>query len=109
VPRGPSLHTVAVNHTSFVAECFWAGVTETDLVALDRRVETCVAGMTRDGEIVRYLGSMLMREDEVVMCFFEGSAENVRRAAELAKIPFERILETTRSGGADANLRQGGQ
>jgi hypothetical protein len=92
---------VAVKRDSFVAECFWAGVTEDDLVALDRRVETCVAGMTRGGEKVRYLGSMLMREDEVVMCFFEGSAENVRRAAVLAEVPFERILETTQSGGAD--------
>ena len=88
------------NGASFVAECFWAGVTESDLVALDRRVEICVAGMTRDGEMIRYLGSMLMREDEVVMCFFEGSAESVRRAAQLAKVPFERILETTRPGGA---------
>jgi hypothetical protein len=42
---------------------------------------------------------MLMREDEVVMCFFEGSLENVRRAAQLARIPFERIIETTRSQG----------
>jgi hypothetical protein len=42
---------------------------------------------------------MLMREDEVVLCFFEGSAANVRRAAESAKIPFERILETTGAGG----------
>jgi hypothetical protein len=94
---------------SFVAECFWTGVTENDLVALDRRVETCVAEMSRDGDFVRYLGSMLMREDEVVMCFFEGSAENVRRAADLANIPFERILETTRSGGTDVNSKPGGQ
>jgi hypothetical protein len=84
--------------SSFVAECFWTGVKESDLVALDRRVEDCVAAIGLDGQSVRYLGSMLMREDEVVMCFFEGSAEDVRRAAELAEIPFERILETTHSG-----------
>jgi hypothetical protein len=90
---------------SFVAECFWTGVQESDLVVLDRRVEACVAGMALDGQSVRYLGSMLMREDEVVMCFFEGSAANVRRAAELAEIPFERILETARSGGADVNAK----
>jgi len=85
---------------SFVAECFWTGVKESDLVALDRRVEDCVARMTRDGRSVQYLGSMLMREDEIVMCFFEGSASNVLKAAELAEIPFERILETTHSGAA---------
>jgi len=94
-----------VNETSFVAECFWTGVKESDLAALDRRIESCVAGLARDGKSVRYLGSMLMREDEVVMCFFEGSAADVRRAAELAEIPFERILETARSGGADVNAK----
>src|SRR5258708_33163035 len=52
--------------------------------------------MTGDGESVRYLGSMLMPEDEVVLCFFEGSAATVRLAAQRAEVPFERILE---SGG----------
>jgi Protein of unknown function (DUF4242) len=78
----------------FIAECFWVGVKPDDLSALDRRVERCVAGMTRDGESVRYLGSMLMPEDEVVLCFFEGSAATVHRAAQRAEVPFERILES---------------
>jgi hypothetical protein len=90
---------VAETPTGFVAECFWVGVKQDDLSALDKRVEACVAEMARAGENVRYMGSMLMREDEVVMCFFEGSLENVRRAAELSKIPFERIIETSRSQG----------
>lgn len=92
---------MAETSTSFVAECFWVGVKKDDLTALDRRVEACIAEMTRDGEQIRYLGSMLMGEDEVVMCFFEGSSENVRRAAAMAKIPYERILETTRSQGVE--------
>jgi hypothetical protein len=96
-----------MKESSFVAECFWTGVKESDLVALDRRVEDCLAGMTRDGRSVRYLGSMLMREDEVVMCFFEGCAEDVRRAAELAEIPFERILETTRPRQVEINTNKG--
>lgn len=82
-----------------MAECFWVGVNEEDLTALDRRVEACIAEMTNEGQQIRYRGSMLMREDEVVMCFFEGSSDNVRRVAELARIPFDRILETTRSRG----------
>jgi hypothetical protein len=90
---------VAETSAGFVAECFWVGVKAEDLRALDLRVEACIAEMTRGGEMIRYLGSMLMGEDEVVMCFFEGSAENVRRAAEAARIPFERIIETTRSHG----------
>jgi hypothetical protein len=84
-------------NTSYVAECFWAGVKESDLSALDERATASVASVTRGGDRVRYLGSVLMREDEVVLCFFEGPAEAVRRAAELAQIPFERILETAQS------------
>ncbi len=82
---------------SFVAECFWAGVSADDLPALDVRAQTSVARMAREGAQVRYLGSLLVAEDEVVLCFFEGSAASVRRAAERAAIPFERIVETTAS------------
>lgn len=74
---------------SFVAECFWPGVTGAELEALERRVDAAAA----DGRVL-YLGSILMREDEVVLCRFEGSADDVRRAAEEAGVPFERILET---------------
>jgi hypothetical protein len=84
---------------SFVAECFWTGVSGDDLPALDERVRKSVASLAREGEQVRYMGSLLLREDEVVLCFFEGSAAGVRRAAEQAEIPFERILETTGSRG----------
>ena len=83
---------------SFVAECFWTGVSEEDLPALDERAQRSVAVLAREGEHVRYLGSLLLREDEVVLCFFEGSAAGVRMAAERAEIPFERILETTGHG-----------
>lgn len=80
---------------SFVAECFWPGVEESDLETLERRVRTVVAEPAADG--VRYLGAILMREDEVVLCHFEGTAHAVRRAAERAGVPFERLIETTGS------------
>jgi len=83
--------------TSFVAECFWPGVSQEDLRALDERAEASAAELTRDGEPIRYLGSILMRQDEVVLCLFEGSAAAVRRAAEQARIPFERILGVAHS------------
>ena len=46
---------------------------------------------------VRYLGSILMRDDEVVLCRFDGDEEAVRRVAVAAAIPFERILATAES------------
>lgn len=81
---------------SFAAECFWPDVSEADLAALDQRIAETVAELTRT-EAVRYLGSILLRDDEVVLCQFQGSAESVRVVAERARIPFERILATSRS------------
>jgi hypothetical protein len=82
---------------TYVAECFWPGVSERDLSALDERTQACVAELSQDGKDVRYLGSLLLRSDEVVLCRFEGDADAVRVAAESAAIPFERILETAES------------
>jgi len=81
---------------SFVAECFWPDVGESDLEALDRRVQQAAAQPSPAGP-ARYLGSILLREDEVVLCQFEGTAESVRELAERARIPFERILTAGRS------------
>ncbi len=82
---------------SFVAECFWPGVRESDLHALDSRALAQAAALNQAGEDVRYLGSILLREDEVVLCRFQGGAAAVRRVAVEAKIPFERILEAAQS------------
>ncbi len=79
----------------FVAECFWTGVTEKDVRALDQRADACVADMARDGDPVRYLGSILIQADEVVLCLFEGSEDTVHRAVQRAAIPFERIVAST--------------
>jgi hypothetical protein len=72
-----------------------------DLEALDARVRQ-VSRVARERR-VRYLGSILLRQDEVVLCQFEGSAGAVRDVAERAQIPFERILETDRSPWSAAN------
>ena len=80
---------------SFIAECFWPDVREADLDALDRRVELAATELAPQS--VRYLGSILLREDEVVLCQFDGPAETVRAVAERAQVPFERILHAARS------------
>jgi hypothetical protein len=82
---------------SFIAECFWPGVDDAEVEALDGRALAAAGELAATGEPVRYLGAILVRDDEVVLCQFEGTAAAVRRAADLAEIPFERILETTRS------------
>jgi hypothetical protein len=83
--------------SEYLAECFWPGVADADLHALDQRAAVAADALAATGEPVRYLGSMLMRADEVVLCRFEGTEGAVRTAAERAGIPFERILETAHS------------
>jgi hypothetical protein len=108
-PRTLASSAMTGSNTSFVAECFWIGVGEDDLRGLDERAEKSVTDVSTGGEPVRYLGSVLMRSDEVVLCFFEGSAAGVRRAAELAQIPFERILETAGSPWASLHEKRDAQ
>ena len=84
----------------FVAECYWPDVSESAVRAVDERIAACAAALD-----VRYLGSILLHEDEVVLCQFEGTAEAVSQVAACADVPFERILETTTyrtQGGARA-------
>ncbi|HEX6662431.1 MAG TPA: hypothetical protein VF025_02040 [Gaiellaceae bacterium] len=75
---------------SFVAECFWPDVHEHDVRELDERIRTHAA--KRDD--ARFLGSVLIRADEVVLFHLEGTAAGVHDLAERAGIPFERLLET---------------
>ncbi|MGH3003213.1 MAG: nickel-binding protein [Gaiellaceae bacterium] len=82
---------------SFLAECFWPDVGDADLAALERRIAAATAELNEQRRFVRYLGSLLLRDDEVVFCQFEGTAESVREAAERAQVPFERILAADRS------------
>ena len=83
---------------SFVAECYWPDVREEDLAGLDRRIDEAIVELAA-AHPVRYTGAMLLRDDEVVLCRFEGSAESVRAVAERAEIPYERILATAHSPG----------
>ena len=91
---------MAEHAASFVAECYWPDVHEDDVRALDRRIAD---SLEND---VRYLGSVLIREDEVVLCHFEGTADAIRRVAEQARVPYERLLATTVSIGTKERTQE---
>ena len=84
-----------------MAECFWPGVGDAELRALDGRARASAAELTAEGRPARYLGSLLMRTDEVVLCLFGGEAEAVRAVAERAEVPFDRIVAVQYSDGAE--------
>jgi hypothetical protein len=87
---------VVAEQESYVAECFWPDVDDAALTALDERIDRVIAELATERP-VRYLGSILLREDEVVLCRFEGAIDHVRDVAERAKVPFERILTASHS------------
>jgi hypothetical protein len=91
---------MAERDASFVAECYWPDVREEEVHELDRRIASTLT------EDVRYRGSVLIREDEVVLCHFEGTADAIRRVAKRARVPYERLLATTVSAGTGYTVPQ---
>ena len=89
----------AADTVEYLAECFWPNVSAAEVHALDDRIAAVVEQFHDEGEDVRYLGSLLLTEDEVVFCRFVGSEAVVRRVAERAATPFERILRASHGGG----------
>jgi hypothetical protein len=73
-----------------MAECLLPGLSRATAEALGRRVRQEIAGPR--GSQVSYLGSLLMPEDEVLLCLFAGPEAEVRAVSERAGLPFERIL-----------------
>jgi hypothetical protein len=73
-----------------VAECLMPGMSRATAEALGRRVRQELAALP--GRRVTFLGSLLMPEDEVLLCLFAGPEAEVREVSERAGVPFERIL-----------------
>ena len=82
----------------YVVECFWPGVTTADVDELDRRARAIARGSRRRGIPVRYLGSLLVPDDEIVVFEFQAcSPEVVAEASVMAGIPFQRIALALRT------------
>jgi hypothetical protein len=73
-----------------VAECLLPGLTQATAEALAQRVRAELAGPATAG--VRFLGSLLMPEDEVLLCLFCGPLDEVRAVIQRAALPADRIV-----------------
>lgn len=70
----------------YAAKCYWPGVNETEFKAIAARASEDTSRDARHG--VKYLGSLLFRDDELVLCMFEArSPSAVKRASDRAGIP----------------------
>src|SRR4051794_9805124 len=82
---------------SYLAECFWPGVTKAQLEELDSRDELAPPTGHDGTAQVRYRGSMLMPEDEVVFCFLVkgDTREGKRSVARMHKPSLGLIVAAT--------------
>ena len=81
---------------SCVVECFRSGVGQEDLLDLNRRIMAAMVDLAAGADGSVYRGSILVLDDEVVLCLFDGPLATVRRIVERAGVPHERILRATR-------------
>src|SRR5215467_11899214 len=90
-PRGPGEGPVTGPEPEWqVAECMLPGLSRATAEALERRLRQELGDLP--GRRVCFLGSLLMPEDEVLLCLFAGPEAEVRAVSERAGLPFERIL-----------------
>jgi hypothetical protein len=79
---------------AFMAECFWPGVTEKHVLDAGARARRAARSASANGDVARYLGSILVPIDEIALCLFEAtSREAAAGINRQAAIPFERIIE----------------
>jgi hypothetical protein len=85
---------------TFMAECFWPGVTAQKVADAGERVRQASHAISCNGDgFARYLGSILVPTDEIALFLLE--AASIDAATELAQrsaIPSERLLEIVRLG-----------
>src|SRR6476469_2214147 len=79
---------------SYLAEWYWPGVRDDELAARLARADEAASQLRNQGRQVSFRGTILVRSDETVFCFFDGHEHDVRSAGELAGTPFERVLES---------------
>ena len=85
--------------TTYLVECYWPGVNESRFDLATERLATEWGGS------VTWIDSILIPEDEIVLCLVAaGSPEAVRESASRAGMPAERVVSCLRA----SHCRNGG-
>jgi hypothetical protein len=85
--------------TTFMAECFWPGVSVENVADSGERVRQAAEALGHSGGFARYLGAILVPTDEIALLLLEAvSLDAARDLAGQAAVPSERILEIVRLG-----------
>jgi hypothetical protein len=96
MPNGSALQASSAARWQ-IAECLLPGVTPE---IAERLADQVRSELARSMSPVSFIGSLLMPEDEVLLCLFAGPFAEVRALSERAGLPFERILRCVGLGWA---------
>lgn len=75
-----------------MVERLWPGATPETVRDVVGLLQTSCRQLAAEGIPVRYLGATYIPDDESLSCRFDGTAQAVRAAHELAGVPFDRLL-----------------
>lgn len=75
-----------------MVERLWPGATSESVREVVDQLEARCRQLAADGIPVRYLGATYIPADESLSCRFDGTAQAVRAAHQLAGLPFDRLL-----------------
>lgn len=79
----------------YCAKCYWPGISESDLADVAVDVDREAALLDRAGVAVACHGSILFRDDDVVLWIFAAASRGaVLLVNERAQVPCERIMES---------------
>lgn len=75
-----------------MVERFWPGATSDAVRESVTQLQTKCHELASDGIPIRYLGATFVPTDESLSCRFDGTAQAVRAAYELAGTTFDRLV-----------------
>ena len=76
----------------YTAKCYWPGINPVDF---DRIASTRLARRNSGPGSIVYRGAILFPEDDLVLCLFDASSRaEVTEAAERARVPCERVIDS---------------
>lgn len=88
--------------TTYLVECYWPGVDELQLGEVVNRL---IEASPEQRDVVDWVSSILIPDDEIVLCLATGpSAEAIRSTAQRVGLPAERIVACVQIRAAGLGL-----
>jgi hypothetical protein len=76
----------------YSAKCYWPGI---DAVEYDRVASSRLSRRSTEPLSIVYRGALLFPDDDLLLCLFDAASRAaVKQAAERARVPCERVIDS---------------